>query len=212
MSRFVKFALCVFFALAAFVAVARADTFLDDDGKEIVFFDSKVGDNEFEDDVAEKRSLNIRGKSNFGMANFKRKNVQMFTHAPEEGEEKWGDNVKITWYASHDLLNPACGNGSWDPTNTNHIGAVMNHWEGGPSCGDFIRLCNPKIERCVRVRIVDECAGCSQDHVDLTKSAFRRLATTGSLDEGITAGLSMWTSKKPNPWDFSLFGPFKLQQ
>ena len=151
MSRFVQFALFAFLALATFVAVVRAeDKFFDDDGKEMVFFDSEVGDNEFEDDQQEKRSLNIRGKSSFGM-------------------------------------------------------------DHGPSCGDFIRLCNPKVSRCVRVRIVDECAGCKQNHIDLTKSAFKRLATTGTLDEGVTTGLTMWYSSKPNPWDLSLFGPFKLQ-
>lgn len=208
MTRFMKFAFCLLFALAAYAAVAQAAD-LDDDGNEIVFFDSKVGDYEFEEDEPEKRALNVRGKSAFGMA--KRENVELFTNAPKKGENLWSKSVRITWYASHDLQNPACGKGDWNPTNSNHIGAVMKGWEGGPQCGEFIRLCNEKIERCVRVRIVDECAGCQADHVDLTKSAFKRLATTGSLDEGITTGLTMWYAGKPNPWDFSLFGPLNLQ-
>ena len=213
MSRFVQFALFAFLALATFVAVVRAeDKFFDDDGKEMVFFDSEVGDNEFEDDQQEKRSLNIRGKSSFGMNKRNLKDTQeLFTHGPAEKESVWANGIKITWYASQDLKNPACGNGKWDPSNSNHIGAVLKGWDHGPSCGDFIRLCNPKVSRCVRVRIVDECAGCKQNHIDLTKSAFKRLATTGTLDEGVTTGLTMWYSSKPNPWDLSLFGPFNLQ-
>jgi hypothetical protein len=33
--------------------------------------------------------------------------------------------MEITWYASNDLKNPACGDGSWDPNNNNHIGGAF---------------------------------------------------------------------------------------
>lgn len=214
MSRFVKLALFALLALTAFFAVVRAEEkYYDDEGKEIEFYDTKVGDEIFEEEHHEKRTLNIRGKSSFGVdkRNSKKHDKELFTHGPDEKETLWVDGIKITWYASNDLKDPACGNGKWDPTNGNHIGAVVKGWDKGPSCGDFIRLCNPKVSRCVRVRIVDQCAGCKNNHVDLTKSAFKRLATTGTLDEGVTTGLTMWTSQKPNPWDLALFGPFKLK-
>jgi hypothetical protein len=35
--------------------------------------------------------------------------------------------MEITWYASNDLKNPACGDGSWDPNNNNHIGGASPH-------------------------------------------------------------------------------------
>lgn len=211
MSRVMQFAIFVFFALAAFAAVVRADDkVVDEEGREVVFFDSKVGDLDFEDDATEKRSLNIRGKSSFGLSPRHIKE-NSFTHGPNTNEKLQLENVKITWYASEDLKNPACGDENWNPNNKNHIGAVQKSWTNGPQCGEFVRLCNPKVERCVKVRIVDECAGCAQNHVDLTKSAFKHLATTGTLDEGITTGLQMYASHNPNPWDFSLFGPLKLK-
>ena len=74
-----------------------------------------------------------------------------------------------------------------------------------------MRLCNTKTDKCLKVRVVDECAGCSKNHVDLTKSAFKRLSTTGTLDEGLTTGLKLYKCNKPNPWDFALYGPLKLR-
>lgn len=123
-------------------------------------------------------------------------------------------NTQITWYASHDLLNPQCSDGKWNPNNNNHIGAVMYGWKNGPKCGEFVQLCNESHSRhkCVKVRIVDKCAACKQNHIDVTKASFRQLSNTGSLDEGVTHGLKLYTSGKPNPWDFDLFGPLALQK
>lgn len=212
MSRFFKFAFSAIFALVAFVAVARAgEKFYDEDGNELKVFDSGVGDDDWREEH-DKRSFDVRGKSSFGMSrrHQKYKSV-LFTHGPEKFENIWSDNVKITWYASNDLKQPACCETGWDPENHHHIGAVMKGWKNGPSCGDFVRLCNEKTNKCTKVRIVDECAGCKENHVDLTKSAFKRLATTGTLDEGITTGLKMFSSRMPNPWDLALFGPVKLK-
>ncbi|WFD31731.1 hypothetical protein MSPP1_002770 [Malassezia sp. CBS 17886] len=214
MSRFVKFALFIVCALTVFATVVRAESYYDDDGQEIQFVDSKlVDDDDFEDDASSKRPLQVRGKNAFGMA--KRtdavKLAHTFTHGPDHLEEMVHGGVKVTWYASQDLKNPACGSGGWDPINKSHIGAVGTGWSKAPKCGDFVRLCNPKNTNCVKVRIIDECAGCRDNHVDVTKSAFKTLATTGTLDEGVTAGLQMWTSRHPNPWDVSLYGPYKLQ-
>lgn len=214
MTRYFKFALCVIFALVALVTVARAEEekFFDENGNRIKFINSG-GDPDWHEETEHKRSIHIRGKSSFGMnkRDVALARIHSFTHGPDYLEKIWKQGVKITWYASHDLKDPACGSGHWNPKNHHHIGAVMKGWENGPSCGDFVRLCNEKTQRCTKVRIVDHCEGCSADHIDLTKSAFKRLATTGTLDEGVTTGLSMWTSRTPNPWDLALFGPFKLK-
>lgn len=211
MSRVMQLAIFVFFALAAFAAMVQAEEkFLDDDGKEIEFFDSNLGDDDFENDSNEKRSLNIRGKSAFGLA-ARHNGDYGVTKLSEVKEKLEENNIKITWYAAHDLKDPACGNGHWDPNNNHHIGAVQKTWKNGPGCGEFVRLCNTQTDKCLKVRVVDECEGCSHNHVDLTKSAFRKLSTTGTLDEGISSGLHLYKSGKPNPWDYSLFGPFKLK-
>lgn len=49
-------------------------------------------------------------------------------------------------------------------------------------------------------------------HVDLTKSAFKQLAPSHSLDEGVVSNLKLYKASKPSAWDTQLFGPFKLKQ
>lgn len=203
-----QFALFLIFALVALFSVVRADDekMFDSEGNELEVLDTGLGDQDF---GAGKRSFDIRGKNSHRLHSRGRK-IEHYTNAPSSSDELVNKNMKVTWYASHDLKNPACGTAGWDPENSAHIGAVSTSWSGAPKCGDFVRICNHKVQRCVRVRVIDQCAGCSSDHVDLTKSAFLKLAPTGSLDEGIVSKLSMYKSNMPNPWDLSLFGPVRL--
>ncbi|PWN36167.1 uncharacterized protein FA14DRAFT_172733 [Meira miltonrushii] len=117
---------------------------------------------------------------------------------------------EVTWYASHDLQNPQCGNGQWNPTNSCHIGAVMYGWNGGPECGEFVYICNSE-NNCIRVRIVDKCAGCKEGHIDLTKSAFKQVDPKHSLDTGVVKNLKIYYAGKPSPWEAALFGPLNLK-
>lgn len=133
------------------------------------------------------------------------------TSKPDKGAKLMTGKGKVTWYASQDLKNPQCGNGKWNPNNNCHIGAVMYGWNGGPKCGQFVQICNPRKKACIKVRIVDKCAGCKQNHIDLTKSAFRQLSPSGTLDEGVVSNLDVYYDSRPNPWDFDLFGPVKLK-
>lgn len=210
MTRFTQFVMFALVALAAVVSIVRADDEIEINGKKIKFFDSKVGDQDYAKGQGEKQDSFkfLAGKTNHKLSANKAK---MFTAKPESSDKFWKGNVKITWYSSHDLKSPACGDGSWDPENSSHIGATSAGWSGGPQCGEFVRLCNKKVSRCVHVRIVDQCAGCKDDHVDLTKSAFQKLASTGSLEEGITTHLDMYRSELPDSWDKALFGPIKLR-
>ncbi|KAN0063223.1 hypothetical protein ACQY0O_004387 [Thecaphora frezii] len=218
------------FALIATIAVAGAGSVLaggppvevnlahdlDEHGKPIEFVNSVFGD-EDDDDYTEvelqQRELMRRGKHHHKHSR-KTKGKQLFTIGTDDSDQLWSDNIKITWYASNDLKNPQCGNGGgkWQPENSSHIGAVVKNWDNGPQCGEFIKLCNKRNKnKCVKVRVIDKCAGCKQGHVDLTKSAFKKLAPSGTLNEGVVENLEMYKTYKPNPWDIALFGPKLLQ-
>ena len=206
-------------ALPSTSSLASNPVELDDDGQPMQFINSVVGDEDDDDytpEQLEQRALMRRSKHHHKHSKKHKSKAnssarKLFTIGPEDKDELWSPNVQITWYASHDLLNPQCGNGggNWQPTNSCHIGAVVKHWDDGPQCGEFVKLCNKKADNhCVVVRVIDKCAGCAQDHVDLTKSAFKKLSPSGTLTEGRIKGLQMYrTSQKPNPWDLAIFGP-----
>ncbi|KAL0070856.1 hypothetical protein AAF712_002077 [Marasmius tenuissimus] len=99
--------------------------------------------------------------------------------------------VTITWYTGNDLLRPSCwANEIWTPTDSSFVCAVtLEGWKEKPQCFKFLELCNGP-EKCIFVRVVDTCAGCTKGskHVDLTKAAFSALA---SLDEGRLDNIQM---------------------
>lgn len=201
--------------------VSSAPEQLDDDGMPLQFINSVVGDEDDDDYTPaqmEQRSAMRRSKHHHKHSQKHKSKPtsshKLFTVGPSENDEVWSPDVQITWYASHDLLNPQCGNGggNWQPVNSCHIGAVVKHWNDGPQCGEFVKLCNHKSHNhCVVVRVIDKCAGCGENHVDLTKSAFKKLSPSGTLAEGRIKGLKMYRTKTPNPWDLALFGPKLLQ-
>ncbi|ETS62848.1 hypothetical protein PaG_02605 [Moesziomyces aphidis] len=191
---------------------------LDDDGQPLQFINSVVGDDDDDDYTpAQLAARSELRRSKHHHKHSSRKSTasrKLFTIGPAQTDEMWSRNVQITWYASNDLKNPQCGNGggSWQPENSCHIGAVVKGWNDGPQCGEFVKLCNKEADNhCVTVRVIDKCAGCGEDHVDLTKSAFKKLSPSGSLVEGRIKGLKMYRTKTPNPWDLALFGPKLLQ-
>lgn len=203
----------------------KRETFYDDAGKIIDIFDDG-GDPAGEDEEAASLVRRRSAAASCGATTKKsksKKTTKTKAHANAKkasststSSSSKGDllssNIMITWYASEDLKNPACGTGSWDPTSNAHIGAIATGWKDGPSCGDFIDLCNEDVTppKCVTVRRVDDCAGCDNNHVDLTKAAFKALSPSGGLDEGVVKNLKMYKSTKANPWNLSLFGPIKL--
>jgi len=118
------------------------------------------------------------------------------------------EKVKITWYTGQDLENPSCWPQSgWAPSDASFACALtLEGWSSKPQCFKFLELCNgPK--KCVFVRVVDSCAGCSagSKHVDLTKAAFGELA---SYDEG-TLSVQMRLATEPTEWFEHLWGPQK---
>ena len=167
-----------------------------------------LGDHDFDDEDDEIKPVRRSNKHKHKH----RKSNKTSSHYVKvpDGAKLMYHGGQVTWYASHDLQNPQCGNGDWNPTNNAHIGAVMYGWSGGPKCGEFVYICN-KDKNCIRVRIVDKCAGCKQGHIDLTKSAFKQLDPKHSLDTGVVKDLKIYYAGKPSPWEKALFGPLRLK-
>ncbi|CAO1625189.1 unnamed protein product [Parajaminaea phylloscopi] len=179
----------------------------DDDGQPMIFTT-----NEEEDKAASqpsRRRNKKHGKHHKVAA--KGNTFKAVTSSLPTGQEKMASNIQVTWYGAHDLLAPSCGDGSWNPNDNSYIGAV-GQWPGKPKCGEYVNICNEKGKtKCITVRIVDSCAACRDNHIDLTKGAFSELAGSGGLDEGVVDNLSLYKANTPNPFNTDLFGPFKLK-
>ncbi|KAL9934227.1 hypothetical protein V8E36_006683 [Tilletia maclaganii] len=129
---------------------------------------------------------------------------------PDNNAKLIGKDYWVTWYSAHDLLNPACGAGKWQPSPRSHVAAVSG--KSKLKCGDFLQLCASQGKKaCVKVRVVDACPGCAvKEHIDLSKSAFLQLAT-GGLNQGEVHGIHNYDlGMKVTPWALNLFGG-KLQ-
>ncbi|SOV06138.1 uncharacterized protein UDID_01593 [Ustilago sp. UG-2017a] len=91
---------------------------------------------------------------------------------------KWG---KATWYGGNQLNDPACGGPT--PNDNSMIAAVKKNGGYG-KCGETVHLHYQG--KMVSVKIVDYCASCEWGHFDLSRGAFKKLA---SIDQGVIEGL-----------------------
>ncbi|GJJ76710.1 hypothetical protein EMPS_09069 [Entomortierella parvispora] len=97
-------------------------------------------------------------------------------------------NGVSTWFNGHDLKAVACygdlmGNSHVNAGDGWHIGAVpMRFYKGGEktACFECAKISNGR--RSVIIRIIDDCAGCAPNQIDLTASAFKSLAP---LSQGV---------------------------
>ncbi|KAG0326305.1 hypothetical protein BGZ99_009743 [Dissophora globulifera] len=93
-----------------------------------------------------------------------------------------------TWFNGHDLKAVACygdlkGNSHVNAGDGWHIGAVhMKYYKGGEKAACFECAKITAGKRSVIVRIIDDCAGCKPNQIDLTASAFKILAP---LSQGV---------------------------
>ncbi|KAF8936746.1 RlpA-like double-psi beta-barrel-protein domain-containing protein-containing protein [Dissophora ornata] len=95
---------------------------------------------------------------------------------------------KSTWFNGHDLKAVACYGDLENNSHVNagdgwHIGAVhMAFYKGGEksACFECVKITSGR--RSVVVRIIDDCAGCAPNQIDLTASAFKTLAP---LSQGV---------------------------
>jgi len=102
---------------------------------------------------------------------------------------------KSTWFEGHDLKAVACygdleGNSNVNAGDSWHIGAVhMNYYKGGEKAACFECAKITSGRRSVVVRIIDDCAGCAPNQIDLTASAFKELAP---LSQGVVHTVYEW--------------------
>ncbi|GJJ69557.1 hypothetical protein EMPS_01904 [Entomortierella parvispora] len=103
---------------------------------------------------------------------------------------KWGHKIKgvSTWFNGSDLKGAACYGDLENNSNVNaqdgwHIGAVpMKFYKDGVNAACFECAKITVGKRSVIVRIIDDCAGCAPNQIDLTASAFQCLAP---LSQGV---------------------------
>ncbi|KAJ1027442.1 hypothetical protein NDA18_003448 [Ustilago nuda] len=189
---------------------------LDKEGKPIQFINSVIGDDEDEDYTPaelEQRSLLRRGKEDDKDSSHESSALsrKLSTHDHEKDDKSWSGNFKVTWNFSPDFLSPQCGDDGekWHPKDSSHVGTVMKKWDDGPKCGEFVKLCYGYHNHCVVVRVFNTCTECTEDHINLSKSAFKKLSPSGTLKEGSLDGLKMYKTKQPSPWDLGAFWAFE---
>ncbi|CAO1614959.1 unnamed protein product [Jaminaea pallidilutea] len=164
-------------------------------------------DDDAEDDKKSEKHSSRSPKNSSSGAQFKAVSSSL-----PQGAHKYSDKIQVTWYGAHDLLNPSCGTDGWNPTDSSFIGAV-GQWSGGPSCGDYVNICRTSNgNKCITIRVVDSCAGCDSNHIDLTKESFKALAGDGGLDVGVVQDLSLYKADTPSNAEKWMFGPTKLSQ
>jgi len=81
------------------------------------------------------------------------------------------ENGRATFYDADG--SGACG---YDPSpNDLDVAAIdAPEWNGSAPCGECVSITGPNGD--VTVRIVDECPGCEQGHLDLSQEAFAKIA------------------------------------
>lgn len=129
-------------AVAASPEEQKADTnavqeFFNEAGEKINFIetggdidgedDDDADDDEDEDEEKTKRALinrrsrkhhHGRNKHAHKSRSSKKKVKVSTTSGPDSNSSLICSSTKVTWYASQDLKNPQCGDGSWNPTSS----------------------------------------------------------------------------------------------
>ncbi|EPQ31693.1 uncharacterized protein PFL1_01026 [Pseudozyma flocculosa PF-1] len=130
------------------------------------------------------RDTHESGLVNLGLRAHERKARHVQQQSSSEDLEKrnfvskWG---KLTYYAGHQLDNPACGGPT--PTDNDMVVAVKENGGYG-KCGDTVHI--HWKGKMVSATIRDYCEGCEWGHYDATKGLFRKL---DSLSMGVLDGI-----------------------
>lgn len=91
------------------------------------------------------------------------------------------ENGRATYYAAD-----GSGNCGFDPSPNDLDVAAMDaaEWNGSAVCGECVAITGPNGS--VTVRIVDQCPGCEQGHLDLSQQAFAKIADVSAGNVPIT--------------------------
>lgn len=92
---------------------------------------------------------------------------------------------KVTYYSGNQLKNPRCP-GHKNPNDNSMIAAVSA--DSPFNCGDRVKITDHHSGKDAIVTVIDRCAGCTADWIDVTKGVFRKMAP---LDKGVIHGVSM---------------------
>lgn len=111
-----------------------------------------------------------------------RKHHQKAHHKSHKTSIKSG---KVTYYSGQQLKNPRCP-GHKNPNDDSMIAAVSA--DSPFNCGDKVKITDHHSGKHAVVTVIDRCAGCSADWIDVTKGVFRKMAP---LDKGVIHGVSM---------------------
>ena len=91
------------------------------------------------------------------------------------------ESGRATFYAAD-----GSGNCGYDPSPSDLDVAAMDapEWAGSAVCGECVQVTGPNGQ--VIVRIVDQCPGCEQGHLDLSQEAFAKIADPSAGNVPIT--------------------------
>lgn len=92
-------------------------------------------------------------------------------------------NGKVTYYFGSQLLNPACP-GAPTPDDGSMTAAIS--FDSPFQCGDKVKI-SDKSGKHATVTVVDRCAGCSYNWIDVTKGVFKVFS---DLDAGVLKDVS----------------------
>ncbi|WP_248963312.1 expansin EXLX1 family cellulose-binding protein [Sphaerisporangium perillae] len=89
---------------------------------------------------------------------------------------------KATFYE----LRPGGGNCSYPsaPAGSLYVALSPREYAGGTACGGYLSVTGPR--GTVRVKVVDQCPKCPAGHIDLSRTAFARVADPGKGMAGVT--------------------------
>jgi expansin (peptidoglycan-binding protein) len=83
---------------------------------------------------------------------------------------------QITGTATHYVLPASGGNCSYPgpPADGLYVALSPSEYDGAAACGGYLEVTGP--DGSVRVEVVDQCPPCQAGHIDLSETAFARLA------------------------------------
>jgi expansin len=122
---------------------------------------------------------------------------QAYATVPSAAERADGTSAQTaTYYASGGL-----GNCSYPslPADRLYVALSPSEYRSATACGGYLQVKGP--DGSVRVKVVDQCPGCATGHIDLSESAFAKIAP---LSAGLVDVSYTYLSDPPPPGPVSI--------